>query len=87
MRSALVAALVLGAAAVFSGTSAEAGERAFCMKGQDSGSAHGDCSYDTYEQCLASASGRRNYCDTNPFYAHFAPPVEPRRYRHRRYYR
>ncbi len=55
MRSALVAALVLGAAAVFSGTPAVAGERAFCMKGQDIDSAHGDCSYDTYQQCLASA--------------------------------
>lgn len=85
MRSALVAALVLGAAAVFSGTPAVAGERAFCMKGQDIDSAHGDCSYDTYQQCLASASGRRNYCDTNPFYARFAPPVAPHQRRHRRH--
>lgn len=86
MRSALVVALVLGVAAVFSGTSAEAGERAFCMKGQNIADAHGDCRYDTYEQCLESTSGRLNYCDTNPFYAYPAPPAEPRRYRHHRHH-
>ena len=26
----------------------------------------GDCSYQTYEQCMASASGRGVYCNVNP---------------------
>jgi len=83
MRSAFLAALMFGAAAAFSGGSAQAGERPFCMKGQGIGSAHGDCSYDTYEQCLATASGRLNYCDTNPFFTGYAEPVAPRRHRSR----
>ncbi|MBV9564021.1 MAG: DUF3551 domain-containing protein [Bradyrhizobium sp.] len=40
----------------------------FCMKGGDSDSFNGDCSYDTYQQCQATASGRNAYCDANPFY-------------------
>ena len=42
----------------------------------------GDCSYQTYAQCMASASGRYAYCNVNPYVA-FArqrrgPPVYPR---------
>jgi hypothetical protein len=82
MRSAFLAALVLGAAAILSNAPAQAGERAFCIKGDNIPDAHGDCSFDTYEQCLASASGLRRYCDANPFYMGYADPV-PRRHRHR----
>lgn len=83
MRSALLAALVLGAAAALSNAPAQAGERAFCIKGQGHGQAHGDCSFDTYEQCLATASGLLNYCDANPFYRGHASSA-PRRHRHHR---
>jgi len=31
----------------------------FCIKGQGYITPTGDCSFDTYEQCLATASGRR----------------------------
>jgi hypothetical protein len=87
MRSAFFAALLLGAAAALSSAPAQAGERAFCIKGDNIADAHGDCSFDTYEQCLASASGLRRYCDVNPFYMSYAPP-EPRRHRrhHRRHH-
>ena len=68
MRSAFFAALLLGAAAALSSAPAQAGERAFCIKGDNIADAHGDCSFDTYEQCQASASGRLAYCDANPFY-------------------
>jgi Protein of unknown function (DUF3551) len=42
----------------------------------------GDCSYQTYAQCMASASGRYAYCNVNPYVA-FArqrrgQPVYPR---------
>jgi hypothetical protein len=30
----------------------------------------GDCSYRSYAQCMASASGRRVYCNVNPRVAH-----------------
>lgn len=81
MRSAFFAALVLGAATALSSVPAQAGERAFCIKGENIADAHGDCSFDTYDQCLASASGLRRYCDANPFYMSYAPP-QPRRHRH-----
>jgi hypothetical protein len=29
----------------------------------------GDCSYQTYAQCMASASGRYAYCNVNPYVA------------------
>lgn len=85
MRSAFLAALVLGAAAALSSAPAQAGERAFCIKGDNIPDAHGDCSFDTYQQCLASASGLLRYCDANPFYMSYAPP-EARRHRHRRHH-
>ncbi|MCO5131125.1 MAG: DUF3551 domain-containing protein [Xanthobacteraceae bacterium] len=88
MRSAILAALVLGAAAALSSAPAQAGGRAFCMKGQGIDMVLGDCSFDTYQQCLATASGRLNYCDANPFYqgrGALAEPRHPRR-RHRHTY-
>ncbi|MDE2468702.1 MAG: DUF3551 domain-containing protein, partial [Bradyrhizobium sp.] len=42
----------------------------YCIKGYFYASPVGDCSFDTYGQCLATASGRLAYCDVNPFY-HF----------------
>ena len=42
----------------------------FCIKGDFYDSAVGDCSFDTYQQCLATASGRRAWCDANPFYVY-----------------
>lgn len=88
MRSAFFAALVLGAAAALSSAPAEAGGRAFCMKGQGIDMVLGDCSFDTYQQCLATASGRLNFCDANPYYQGRPAPAERRRYRrhHRHHY-
>jgi hypothetical protein len=47
---------------------AQAREYPYCIKGEYYESGTGDCSFDTYQQCLATASGRRAYCDVNPFY-------------------
>ena len=49
-------------------TPAEARDYPFCIKGADYLGGLGDCSFDTYEQCQATASGRVAYCDANPFY-------------------
>ena len=70
MRNLLLAAAALGALASAGMTPslAQARDYPFCIKGADYDSSLGDCSFDSYQQCLATASGRRAYCDTNPFY-------------------
>ncbi|MBN9007443.1 MAG: DUF3551 domain-containing protein [Rhizobiales bacterium] len=66
-----LAAISIGTMIAFTGlasSSAEARDYPFCIKGDYYMSAVGDCSFDTYEQCKASASGRLAWCDANPFY-------------------
>ena len=75
MRQILFALALAGgvsAAALVGGTSeASARDYAYCLQGDGYG-VPGDCSYDTYEQCRASASGRRADCNVNPAYAYRA---------------
>jgi hypothetical protein len=40
----------------------------FCLQGDESPGLS-NCTFTSYEQCLATASGRRLYCVANPFYA------------------
>jgi hypothetical protein len=40
----------------------------YCIKGEFYVGTAGDCSFGSYQQCLATASGRRAFCDVNPFY-------------------
>jgi hypothetical protein len=88
MRNFFLAAVAVGAVASLgmAPMSAQARDYPFCIKGDFYDSATGDCSFDTYQQCLATASGRRAYCDVNPFFAYpnrpdFAYPKKPRRQR------
>lgn len=77
MRRFLLTASCLGALvsiAALAGSPAQARDYPFCIKGYDYPGS-GDCSFDSYEQCQATASGRLDYCDANPFYG---PPVEER---------
>ncbi|MET4386843.1 hypothetical protein ABIB73_002592 [Bradyrhizobium sp. F1.4.3] len=37
----------------------------------------GDCSYQTRQQCLLSASGRKGYCGENPRFILRGPPQQP----------
>ena len=53
---------------VLASSAAQAGNYPYCIKGDYYVSVAGECSFDTYQQCLATASGRRAYCDVNPFY-------------------
>ncbi|WP_245269873.1 DUF3551 domain-containing protein [Nitrobacter hamburgensis] len=53
---------------VLAPSAAQAWDYPYCIKGDYYQSGTGDCSFDTYQQCLATASGRRAYCDANPFY-------------------
>jgi len=44
--------------------------RRFCTFGVlNSEASDPDCSFNTWEQCLATASGLGRYCGENPFYA------------------
>ena len=65
MRWMVSAIAMLGMASV-SAPAATAGGYPYCIKGCDFGGAGGDCSFSTYQQCLATASGRDAWCAENP---------------------
>ena len=76
-----MAIVAIGAAGTATITAAQAHDYAYCVQGRDEG-VPGDCSYSTYAQCQASASGRGDSCNVNPRAA-FAQQ-QPRQSRHRR---
>jgi hypothetical protein len=68
MRNAMLALLALvsaGVATVAASGPAAAYDYPWCVQGGGYG-IPGDCSYQSYDQCSASASGRRAYCNINP---------------------
>ena len=68
MRNAslIVAVLLAASAATLAGsTPAAAIDYPWCVQGRGVG-IPGDCSYTSYAQCMASASGRGLYCNVNP---------------------
>jgi hypothetical protein len=68
MRKLILAAMALtaaGAATLATSAPAAAHDYPWCVTGKDVGYP-GDCSYTTYNQCMASASGRYAYCNINP---------------------
>lgn len=68
MRNAMLAILALlsaGAATLAGPTPAAAYDYPWCIQGRGWG-IPGDCSYRTYAQCMATASGRDVYCNVNP---------------------
>jgi hypothetical protein len=82
MRSAMLAILTLlaaGAATMAGLTPAAAYDYPYCVQGRGIG-IPGDCSYTSYAQCMASASGRGLYCNINPRVA-FERQRRGRRYR------
>jgi hypothetical protein len=86
MRAAILAVMAIGAVSAFATAPVQARDYPFCIKGQGYDSYTGDCSFSTYEQCVATASGRFNYCDANPYYQGPAvydeeAPPRPRHYR------
>jgi hypothetical protein len=68
MRNAMLAILAVSAATVTMvavSSPAAAYDYPYCAQGRSIG-VPGDCSYSTYAQCVASASGRGLYCNVNP---------------------
>jgi hypothetical protein len=68
MRKLILIAMALtaaGAATLATSAPAAAYDYPWCVQGRGVG-VPGDCSYTTYAQCMASASGRNVYCNVNP---------------------
>jgi len=83
MRNAMLAILALSAAAattIGGSTPAAAYDYPYCAQGRGVG-IPGDCSYQTYRQCMASASGRGLSCNVNPRAALNQQPRRGRVYR------
>jgi len=70
---AAVAAFMSMASAAMMPTAVHARDFPICIKGDFWAGSVGDCSFQTYAQCLAMASGRGGiWCDVNPFFDHRA---------------
>ena len=69
MRKVVLASLAASGLAMVGAAPAEAvGFRyPFCLQGEDS-PALSNCTFTSYEQCQATASGRYLYCIENPYY-------------------
>ncbi len=68
MRNTILAMLALfaaGAVTIAGATPAAAYDYPWCIQGGGWG-VPGDCSYRSYAECMATASGRRVYCNINP---------------------
>jgi hypothetical protein len=65
MRYLALAVLALGAAQFGSAAPAAARDYPYCLQSRGLGYP-GDCSYTSYRQCMASASGRNAGCAVNP---------------------
>jgi hypothetical protein len=79
MRNILLAVATLAGVLAFNAGAANARDYRFCLQqGWEPGP--GTCYYDTYAQCMASASGRNAYCQENPRFA-FARQNAQQRYR------
>lgn len=83
MRNVMLAILTLsaaGAATLVGSSPAAAFDYPYCVQGRGVG-IPGDCSYASYAQCMASASGRGLYCSVNPRAAFGQLPRRGRFYR------
>ena len=86
MRKTILAVMTMlaaGAASMAGSAPAAAYDYPYCVQGRDVGYP-GDCSYQTYAQCMASASGRLASCGVNPYVAY--GQQQQRRVRQPRYY-
>jgi hypothetical protein len=86
MRKLILALLAAtGAAMVATTPAAAVGTRhAFCLQGENY-PALSDCSFNSYEECQASASGRLLTCIANPYYVPGGAP--PAHYHPRHHHR
>lgn len=81
---AVMTVLAAGAASTAGSAPAAAYDYPWCAQGHGFG-IPGDCSYQTYEACKASASGRFLYCNINPRVAYGQQQRRARSSRHHYY--
>jgi hypothetical protein len=83
---AAAALATLGGLSMLDATPAQARDYRYCLKQPGDAGGPGRCEYDTYAQCLATASGLVAECNINPrvAFAQQQPgaPVHHRRHRH-----
>ncbi len=84
MRKAIWALMAFGAVCGIDAAPAIAGNFPYCIRGCDFGAGLGDCSFSTYQQCQATASGRDATCAANPYFSR-AAEMQPDRSSRRRY--
>jgi hypothetical protein len=84
MRNFVLVLLAAGGLAMIGAAPAQAvGTRyPFCIQGRDYPGLS-NCSFTSYEQCQATASGRYLYCVENPYYNPGEPDPRADRGRHR----
>jgi hypothetical protein len=83
MRYIVVAAMSASAIALIGSLPAHAvgTSHAFCIQGGEQYQGLSNCTFDSYEQCLATASGRNLSCLANPYYN--GPSDDPYAYQNR----
>jgi Protein of unknown function (DUF3551) len=70
VRTVISALLLCCTTSTMGAVPAAAREYPFCIKGCDfGGSGIGDCSFTSYQQCQATASGRVATCAANPYFS------------------
>ena len=84
MRHAMLALMALTATCAIDIAPAAAKDFPYCIKGCDFGGGAGDCSFSSYQQCLATAAGRDATCAANPNFSQNAD-LQPNRSSRRRY--
>ena len=68
MRSVLLILMAACAVSAITATPASADGLPYCIKGCDLAGGAGDCSFSSYQQCQATASGRDATCAANPYF-------------------
>ena len=80
-----IAAVLVGVAVMAAADPADAQNRRWCTQRGAGSWGFPDCSYDTFEQCRASASGTGRFCTTNSWYVNPQPSPRPKQKVRRRY--
>lgn len=78
MRKTILGLMAFGAMAAIDASPAQARDYPFCIRGQQLTAGVLDCRFSTYEQCQATASGLRAYCQQNPAFAGYYDEPRPR---------
>ena len=86
MRKFILALMAATAVCVATSAPAAAFDYPWCLQGPQTG-IPGDCSYTSYAQCMATASGQYAYCNINPRVAYGQQLPRGRRAYRSDYYR